>query len=290
MSEFALPEKVGVSRSGKPTSASVGICTNSEAAGAEEDSPQSKASSALNPIGDCSLQCSIDHKSALRPTIQPATNVVGRTLPGQALFHQSTRLTSAPPLRGAFSLPRSKVANVGQDKDSQRRQAEAVEGYAEGRHAVVQSFYDAAVSGADPVATRPGFGDVLAYCELNGVSVVLVENASRFARDLAVQLTGHALLRARGIELIPADAPTYFTDPSPTAEMVRQILGAVAVKFEKAGLVAKLKGARERKRAATGRCEGRKAVPEPRLAVSRGSRPRLASAAAFAPSRPSWPS
>jgi hypothetical protein len=53
--------------------------------------------------------------------------------------------------------------------------------------------------------------------------VVLVENASRFARDLAVQLTGHALLLARGIELVPVDAPTYFTDPSPTAEMVRQI-------------------------------------------------------------------
>jgi hypothetical protein len=29
--------------------------------------------------------------------------------------------------------------------------------------------------------------------------------------------------------------PTYFTDPSPTAEVVRQILGAVS-QFEKAGL------------------------------------------------------
>jgi len=37
-----------------------------------------------------------------------------------------------------------------------------------------------------------------------------------------VQLTGHALLRARGIELVPVDGPTYFTDPSPTAEIVRQ--------------------------------------------------------------------
>lgn len=36
----------------------------------------------------------------------------------------------------------------------------------------------------------------------------------------------NALLRARGIELAPADAPSYFTDPSPTAEVVRQILGA----------------------------------------------------------------
>jgi len=66
--------------------------------------------------------------------------------------------------------------------------------------------------------------------------VVLAENASRFARDLAVQLSGHALLRARGIELVPVDAPTYFTDPLPIAKMVRQILGAVS-QFEKAGLV-----------------------------------------------------
>jgi len=52
------------------------------------------------------------------------------------------------------------------------------------------------------------------------------KNASRFARDLIVQLTGHALLRDRGIELIPVDAPADFTDPTPTAEMVRQILEA----------------------------------------------------------------
>ena len=43
--------------------------------------------------------------------------------------------------------------------------------------------------------------------------------------------------------------------------MVRQILGAVS-RFEKAMLVAKLKGARERKRAATGKCEGRKTYAE----------------------------
>jgi DNA invertase Pin-like site-specific DNA recombinase len=162
----------------------------------------------------------------------------------------------------------SSASSVGADKDSQRRQAEAVEGYAKGRHVIVQTFYDAAVSGADPVDMRPGFGELLEYCKAHGVGVVLVENASRFARDLIVQLTGHGLLQARGIELVPVDAPTYFTDPSPTAEMVRQILGAVS-QFEKAGLVAKLKGARDRKRAATGRCEGRKPVPDATIAEAR---------------------
>lgn len=151
---------------------------------------------------------------------------------------------------------------------SQKRQADAVEAYAEGRHTVASSFYDAAVSGCDAVDTRAGFTALLAYCEANSIGVVLIENASRFARDLAVQLAGHSLLQARGIELVPVDAPTYFTDPSPTAEMVRQILGAVS-QFEKAGLVAKLRHARDRKRAAEGRCEGRKPVPAEFVAETR---------------------
>jgi DNA invertase Pin-like site-specific DNA recombinase len=41
------------------------------------------------------------------------------------------------------------------------------------------------------------------------------------------------------------------------------VLGAIA-QFEKASLVAKLKAARERKRKATGRCEGNKPLSETR--------------------------
>jgi DNA invertase Pin-like site-specific DNA recombinase len=156
----------------------------------------------------------------------------------------------------------SSAANVGADKDSERRQREAVQAYAKSaRMTLAEEFYDAAVSGADPIDERPGFVALLEHCREHGVTAILVENASRFARDLAVQLAGHALLQGRGIELIPVDAPTYFTDPTPTAEMVRQILGAVA-QFEKANLVGKLKQARDRKRAEKGRCEGRPPVPD----------------------------
>jgi hypothetical protein len=42
---------------------------------------------------------------------------------------------------------------------------------------------------------------------------------------------------------------------------VRQVLGAIA-EFDKAITVAKLRGARERKRAANGKCEGRKSHAE----------------------------
>jgi DNA invertase Pin-like site-specific DNA recombinase len=155
----------------------------------------------------------------------------------------------------------SSAANVGDDKDSRTRQAAAVTAYAFDRYKVVSAFYDAAVSGADPVDERPGFMELLAYCAENDVHTILVENASRFARDLMVQLTGHALLKKLGIELIPVDAPTYFTDPSPTAVLIQQILGAVS-QFEKAAVVSKLKHARDRKREATGRCEGRPPAPD----------------------------
>lgn len=110
---------------------------------------------------------------------------------------------------------------------------------------IVREFYDAAVSGADPVEGRTGFADMMAYMLGNGARIVLVENASRFARDLTVQLLGHALLKKHGIELIPVDAPSYFTDETPTARMVRSILGAVS-QFEKEALVLKLRKARER--------------------------------------------
>ena len=156
----------------------------------------------------------------------------------------------------------SSAANVGADKDSLKRQKEGICSYAKANKIeVVQEFYDAAVSGADPIDAREGFSDLLAYMSGSGARTILVENASRFARDLTVQLTGHSKLQDLGYELIPADAPTYFTDDTPTAQMVRSILGAVS-EFEKSSLVAKLKAARVRKKKETGRCEGRKSVIE----------------------------
>ena len=155
----------------------------------------------------------------------------------------------------------SSATNVGADKDSLRRQEEAVRAFAKGRGLeIVQEFYDAAVSGADHIDARPGFVDMLDYMAKNGARVVLVENASRFARDLAVQITGHDFLKGQGYDLIPADAPDFFIDETPTAVLVRQVLGAIS-QFEKASLVAKLKAARDRKKAETGRCEGRKPPP-----------------------------
>jgi len=59
-------------------------------------------------------------------------------------------------------LRTSSAANVGADKDSDKRQRAAIEGFAAAHsYSVVAWFYDAAVSGADPVAERAGFKAML---------------------------------------------------------------------------------------------------------------------------------
>jgi DNA invertase Pin-like site-specific DNA recombinase len=65
------------------------------------------------------------------------------------------------------------------------------------------------------------------------------------------------MLKGMGIALIPATAPDFFAEDTPTAVLVRQVLGAIA-QFEKASTVAKLATARKRKRETAGKCEGRK--------------------------------
>jgi DNA invertase Pin-like site-specific DNA recombinase len=160
-------------------------------------------------------------------------------------------------------LRTSSAANVGMDKDSERRQRQAIEAFARSAgYEIADTYYDAAVSGADPVTARPGFSAMLERLLSNGVRTILVENASRFARDLIVQETGYEMLKARGIELIAVDSPDSFVADTPTANLIRQVLGAVS-EFEKAMLVEKLRGARERKRRETGRkVGGRKSYAE----------------------------
>jgi DNA invertase Pin-like site-specific DNA recombinase len=156
----------------------------------------------------------------------------------------------------------SSATNVGQDKDSLARQEKAVRDYAARNDIdIVGEYYDAAVSGADALDEREGFGLLLQRIASNGVRTILVENASRFARDLMVQEIGFRRLQDLGVELIAVDSPSSFIEDTPTAVLIRQILGAVS-QFDKAMIVAKLKAARARKKASTGKCEGRKSWTE----------------------------
>jgi DNA invertase Pin-like site-specific DNA recombinase len=159
-------------------------------------------------------------------------------------------------------LRTSSAANTGADKDSEKRQRAAIETFARAAgYEVEDSYYDEAVSGADHITARPGFAAMMERIASNGVRTIIVETANRFARDLIVQETGYAMLKERGIELIAADKPDAFLDDTPTAKLIRQVLGAVS-EFEKAMIVSKLKGARERKRATGVKVEGRKNYAE----------------------------
>src|ERR1700720_4663955 len=85
-------------------------------------------------------------------------------------------------------LRTSSATNVGPEKDSERRQRDAIEAFAKrGGFTLVGEFSDPGVSGADPIIERPGFAKLLDRIEGNGVRIVIVEDASRFARDLMTQ-------------------------------------------------------------------------------------------------------
>jgi DNA invertase Pin-like site-specific DNA recombinase len=85
---------------------------------------------------------------------------------------------------------------------------------------------------------------------------VVIEKLDRLARDLMVQETIIADLRKNGFELVSVAEPDLMAN-DPTRILVRQMMGAVA-QYEKSQIVLKLRGARLRKKAKTGRCEGRK--------------------------------
>jgi DNA invertase Pin-like site-specific DNA recombinase len=100
---------------------------------------------------------------------------------------------SANQLRGQFRA----------DKDSDRRQREAIQAFGKrAGYELVDEFNDAAVSGADPIESRPGFAAMLERIAGNGVRTIIVETASRFARDLMVQEVGFARLQQLGVTLI----------------------------------------------------------------------------------------
>ncbi|HZH52728.1 MAG TPA: recombinase family protein [Microvirga sp.] len=159
-------------------------------------------------------------------------------------------------------LRTSSAANVGSTKDSDKRQRDAIATFA--KHAgyeVVDEFYDPGVSGADPIETRPGFSALLDRIEGNGVRIVIVEDASRFARDLVTQELGILALIERGVTVLTATGDNLTTTDDPFKKAMRQIAGAFA-ELEKARLIHKLKAARDRKRATGAKVEGRKSFRE----------------------------
>lgn len=159
----------------------------------------------------------------------------------------------------AFAYLRtSSAANVGTEKDSDKRQAAAIRRYAKAAgYEVVDQFYDAAVSGADAIEDRPGFMEMMDRIESNGVRTVLVEDASRFARKMLVQELAVLALKKREVRVITASGEDLTETDDESKVMMRQVAGAFA-EYEKNRLVRKLRAARDRASDTLGeRVEGR---------------------------------
>lgn len=119
-----------------------------------------------------------------------------------------------------------------------------------------QTFREEGVSGTKELENRPALQELLLAIESGEVRIVLIEALNRLARDLMVQETILGDLRKRGITVISVAEPDLCSD-DPSRKLMRQIFGAIA-EYDKAMIVLKLRGARQRMNARTGRCEGSK--------------------------------
>ncbi|MDB5244052.1 MAG: serine recombinase [Spirosoma sp.] len=173
-------------------------------------------------------------------------------------------------------LRTSSATNVGEDKDSEKRQRGHIEKYAkQAGIEIVEWFRDPAVSGDDAVQDRPGFAAMLDAIETSGVRLVLVDEAARFARKMITAELGVLLMTARGARVLTSSGD----DLTETDDEMRVAFRQMAMAFsqlEKTRLVKKLKGARDRMSVAAGqRIEGRKSHGEKNPALVREAR-RLA--------------
>ena len=119
-------------------------------------------------------------------------------------------------------------------------------------YAVVDWFNDPAVSGADPIESRPGFAALLNRIEGNGVRVVLVEDASRFARDLMAQELGLGVLIKLGMRVLTANGDDLTVTDDHMKVAMRQIAGTFA-QLEKARRSSRRRGTASVRRTASAR-------------------------------------
>jgi site-specific DNA recombinase len=135
-------------------------------------------------------------------------------------------------------------------------------------------FREAGVSGVADESQRPAFQEMMAEILSNGVKTVIVEGMDRLARELRIQETLMVYLASKGVDLISARTEENITQAvqaDPMKKALVQIQGVFA-ELEKNQLVRRLKKGRERKLAATGRCDGRKPygqTPEEQKVIQR---------------------
>lgn len=190
-------------------------------------------------------------------------------------------LPASQPAQQAFAYLR--VSGKSQvDGDGFPRQLAAVTAYAlQHQLRISQVFDEKGVTGSMDGMDRPAWVEMLARCHRG--DVILIEGLDRLARSQGIQEYILLDLRRRGIR-IESTKEADLESEDPTRIMFRQIIGAVA-EYDKRLLVLKLRGARQRKRAAGGKADGAYpygvTAPEAKV-LSRMLSERSAGAAAIA--------
>ncbi len=148
-----------------------------------------------------------------------------------------------------------RVSGKGQiEGDGFTRQLEAIKAHAKAKGIkIVRVFEEKGVCGATEWEDRPAWAEMVT--SLNGIKTILIERLDRLARELFIQEYVLRDLKQRGVTLISVREEDI--DSNPERILFRQIMGAIA-QHDKTMIVMKLRAARIRQKAKTGRCEGAK--------------------------------
>ena len=166
-----------------------------------------------------------------------------------------------------------RVSGAGQiDGNGFERQENAIRAFAQKSKIEIVHMYREQVSGVKDQDDREVFQLMLSDILRNGVRTIIVEGLDRLAREYRVQEQLIIYLASKGITLIDArtgEDVTKAVNDDPMKKAMIQMQGIFA-ELEKNLLVKKLRLARESKRKASGKCEGRRGwndLPDRRDAI-----------------------
>jgi DNA invertase Pin-like site-specific DNA recombinase len=152
-------------------------------------------------------------------------------------------------------------------------QAKAIKDYAKTNGLrLVRMISDEGLSGSNGLDARVGLAEAVAIVERGEVAGIVVYRTDRLARDLLLQETIMARMRAAGAEVISVSEPDMDSD-DPTRVLVRQVLGSIS-QYERALIRGRMMAGKAAKVSRAGygggrppfgwRAEGKELVPEPR--------------------------
>lgn len=154
-----------------------------------------------------------------------------------------------------------RVSGAGQiDGNGFERQENAIRTFALKSKIEIVHVYREQISGVKGEEQREIFQDMVSAILRNGVRTIIVENLTRLAREYRIQEQLLVYLASKEITLIDASTGENVTDAinaDPMKKCMIQVAGIFS-ELEKNMLVKKLRLARESKRMAAGKCEGRK--------------------------------